>query len=553
MESVQLQRQPGDCLLAISSKRYTILLSSTHSGPIFMASLDSLPFELLQRCVRYLDVGTLRAFRLVSHRASIIGAEQLFYTLVERIKKPNKGLFENDRLEITNHIDQVLDQGTFMPLVRKIVLNATADASTLICNRDLRPGKVPRSEELVRDPKYVDIRWGHVIRNLHRFPLLKEVEIWFRWKCGIGLSFNLEQDHTYRTSFQTLLFDALSKNQLLRGLTIKNIQDAYITRTGPHQASLEVHKRLVKLALMVVTEFVYGSDMRHREYNISAPALHECFNTGLISHWLIPTQPQLTHLTLYCDTYWGVWPLTDLRGVHFPHLTSLALGHWSIAHDWQIEWVASHGETLRELIFDECPIVYLLQMRPDMANANWPEMRPLDNWAGIAKGILRQYRTRWSDILPMFQQRLKHLRYFGMSSGPWFENDSTGNALMFDERYELLARIETSRYIIFRRMSNPHTLPSWLEHVPRDAPDTGLTSEALRILDARLHKRVVQDGDHYSVRMRAPHSGWVEIDEPNYEDDIKDQEALDQFLKAMGKTDEDIERMKDLSRPQTVC
>jgi hypothetical protein len=191
-----------------------------------------------------------------------------------------------------------------------------------------------------------------------------------------------------------------------------------------------------------------------------------------------------------------------------------------------------------ELIFDECPIVYLLQMRPDMANANWPEMRPLDNWAGIAKGILRQYRTRWSDILPMFQQRLKHLRYFGMSSGPWFENDSTGNALMFDERYELLARIETSRYIIFRRMSNPHTLPSWLEHVPREAPDTGQTSEALRILDARLHKRVVQNGDHYSVKMCTPHSGWVEVDEPNYEDDIKDQKALDQFLKAIGKTDQ---------------
>jgi len=53
----------------------------------------------------------------------------------------------------------------------------------------------------------------------------------------------------------------------------------------------------------------------------------------LPSLWLQPAANNLTTLVLYQTFYFGYSPKLDLRGVHFPHLRTLALGNYVFTHD----------------------------------------------------------------------------------------------------------------------------------------------------------------------------------------------------------------------------
>jgi hypothetical protein len=135
--------------------------------------------------------------------------------------------------------------------------------------------------------------------------------------------------------------------------------------------------------------------------------------------------------------YWGIYPFFDIRGLCFSDLKSLVLGNFTIAHDWQIDWIISHGETLEELILDDCPIVYALSLGDYDAEDN--------DWERYSTKLVE---TRWSSVFPLFQQRLKTLRHFAIGHGPWSDR-------MFECRYDLLARIEPSRYVSYEHGQGP--------------------------------------------------------------------------------------------------
>lgn len=86
-------------------------------------------------------------------------------------------------------------------------------------------------------------------------------------------------------------------------------------------------------------------------------AIHPFFST-LPSFWLRPMISNLEHLTLYSNVYFGFYPKLDLHGVHFPRLKTLSFGKYTFAHDSQLEWILSHGDTLKELYLDNCPILF---------------------------------------------------------------------------------------------------------------------------------------------------------------------------------------------------
>jgi hypothetical protein len=173
-------------------------------------------------------------------------------------------------------------------------------------------------------------------------------------------------------------------------------------------------------------------------------ATRGCFNLGLGNLWLKPTMLQLTHLTLNADIYWGINPFSDLRGLCFPKLKSLALGNFSIAHGWQIDWINSHGQTLKELILDDCPIVYALQLgRDDARDNDWEE------------DSIKLVKMRWSNVFFLFQQRLGRLRHFGVGHGPWNSDE------MIERRYELPASILPSRYVSYQNGYRP---TPWIEN-----------------------------------------------------------------------------------------
>ncbi|KAF2653154.1 hypothetical protein K491DRAFT_564751, partial [Lophiostoma macrostomum CBS 122681] len=158
----------------------------------------------------------------------------------------------------------------------------------------------------------------------------------------------------------------------VESLTIKNLQDWVGTELYECEDFKAIRSRLKKLGLQI--ESSYGNAEPESENH--KPGFHRAFNIDLPQQWLLPLQLQLTRLMISTgQSFWGFWPFCDLRQVYFPSLTSLCFERWTIVDDWQIEWLISHGPTLRELILNGCPIVVFIGM--DVRPAHWPELEPI--------------------------------------------------------------------------------------------------------------------------------------------------------------------------------
>ena len=197
---------------------------------------------------------------------------------------------------------------------------------------------------------------------------------------------------------------------------------------------------LTNLHLQIATE-------EREQHELDCAAIHQGFTVDLPELWLNPTVPHLTHLTLYCySAMWGLYPFVDFRQVQtFPYLESLSFGNWTIAHDWQIDWIVSHGATLKQLLPDDCPIVVALRMVGDdnMAQLNFPGLQPLpgEDWA--------PYFT----LVPL-RSNLHQLEHFAMygtgGNHDWCEDT-------FEHRYSLENALRSSRCHTFNR----GMIPPW--------------------------------------------------------------------------------------------
>lgn len=157
---------------------------------------------------------------------------------------------------------------------------------------------------------------------------------------------------------------------------------------------------------------------------IEAPALHYGFTEALPDIWLRPLSAQLTHLTLYGDVLWGVWPLVDFRQIApFEKLKSLAFGNLTIAFEWQVDWIISHASSLEQLIFDDATIVTALALREDQAHVLFPGLSPART--EYERQYLAHVSLRWHNALDRFRTELPRLRHFTLGSGNW----SSGEAL----------------------------------------------------------------------------------------------------------------------------
>src|SRR5699024_914449 len=132
----------------------------------------------------------------------------------------------------------------------------------------------------------------------------------------------------------------------------------------------------------------------------------------LPSTMLNPTASKLEHLALYSDKWFGHKPALDLSEIHFPRLKSLALGQYAFFHDFQLDWILSHGPTLRELYLDSCSILSMICSREvDMRNLHqylrggdgWEEVSTFDS--GVPEWCSR-YRTRWHNYFTSFHDGL---------------------------------------------------------------------------------------------------------------------------------------------------
>lgn len=441
-----------------------------------------LPLELQHQCLHYFDVNTLKALRLVNKSLLDLVTEPLFITVnllptEESVEKYN-AIIKNDRLN---------------SLVRTVVFNTSL-------NPNIQYDDPEWDVETSEDPEEFFLK---AISELKEFANVSAVSLNFSQACAAphdvneGVEKEVPENGAFRSNVLSRFFRSVIEANGIETMSIKNLQDC--TSVFVRSKSGALRPKVKKLALCIATEY----DDAAPEHNISLPACRTFFTFDLPSYWLKPTQDQLTHLTLYTGSeysMWGIYPFCDFRPFHFSKLKSLCLGNWTIGHEWQVDWIVRHGETLQELVLDNCPIAVALSMSEEQADVNsWT----VENSEVEKKGTepnamyIKHISLRWHDVFSRLQTTIPHLKKFVIGRGDWEAYRA------FEERHELLPRLLKSRYYIFDWGSATQWRPA---------------------------------EDNCGEPFRDLNEGWeVEIDYPDEEVHKKDWEALVRLLEVVGK------------------
>lgn len=390
-----------------------------------------LPVELRRVCFQALDsdVEALKAARLVKKELGALATEVLFRKAILNNTNESAQKFRKLLTSSENH------------RVRNLIINTSDDPEFSGTHHE----EAELSESFLEMLKLI-----HEIENLQEVELkfaqqcaVEEVTAWSRWTKEVA------ETLWFRKKVLEELLPALRRAKKVRYLTIKNLQDYHDKSIFECEDFGIIRDRLTQLHLQIATEY----DEASPEYTIEKPALHAGFTQDLLNAWLKPLGGQLTHLTLYgAESMWGIWPLVDLRNIPtFVRLKSLSFGNLTIAHDWQIEWIVSHAETLEELILDDCPIVTALRMDEKPAKANFPDL-PVLRSGRMGNDYFTQVPLRWHAVLERFRIEMPQLHHFAMGHGDWDEGRS------FEQRHELISEIAESRYYMF----DCGSVPRWI-------------------------------------------------------------------------------------------
>jgi hypothetical protein len=339
-----------------------------------------LPVELQRQCVEKANFETLRALRLVDKAISTIASELLFHTV---------NLLPTD--ESAAKFLNILEDNTLNSFVRRTIFNTSLNPED-----DTHNESESEVSELFRDS----------INSVSRFPNVREVVLKFSRECmSDHMYFTVAEGEKFRAAVLKIFFGAVRSAAKVDTLTIKNIHDATGGAIYETEDFKVVCSRLKKLNIQVATEY----DSAAPENSLGL-AVDNDFFAVLATFWLEPIREQLTHVTIYsAECLWGIYPRFDCD-VHFPKLKSLSLGNYTIAHNAQIKWILEHGDTLEELLLDDCPIIIAMRMEEEMAVsiANFDD-----------DCYFKLVDLRWHHVFPQFQSGLPHLKHFSIGHGDW--------------------------------------------------------------------------------------------------------------------------------------
>lgn len=150
-------------------------------------------------------------------------------------------------------------------------------------------------------------------------------------------------------------------------------------------------------------------------YSINEREPHAFFSRDLLKYWLEPIQGHIVDLELQSNSYWGYIPKCDLRDIHFPKLKALTLGKMTFTHDWQLEWILSHGHTLTQLTLEDCPIINEIWIGHTLDAEHYPVFNVggrLDWKRETYDTTYWKFETRRHHCFRAMQFGLPHLRKF---------------------------------------------------------------------------------------------------------------------------------------------
>jgi hypothetical protein len=432
-----------------------------------------LPVELRRSCLELLedDSKTLKAIRLVNKDLEILARELVFRKAT---------LIHSD--ESTGRFVSLLES-PFRDMIHQVTIKTSEF-----------PGYTGDNEE----EKEVNTNFGQAIALLKELGKLDNIEL----KFAQGVASNEEwanevaETEQYRVDVLWLLFQGLCEADTPFALTIKNLQDSHDRDLFAREDFLAVRRRLKQLHLYIANE---GHELCDEA--IEAPALHDGFTNALPDIWLKPLTDKLTSLSLFGDTFWGVWPFVDFRQIPpFRQLKSLALGNFTIAFDWQIDWIISHAPSLEQLIFDDCNIVAALSLREDQKDELFPGQEP----ACVEPdepSYLFHVSLRWHAVMDRFRTELPHLLHFTVGSGNWH------NGQAFDQRYELASDQAAAQYCMFEHAARQYGGSNWHSGESPEGASHDFDSTLSELeLDVPFPQCQEEDEKAYSELLEAVHA-----------------------------------------------
>ncbi|KAJ6062489.1 uncharacterized protein N7446_006609 [Penicillium canescens] len=215
----------------------------------------------------------------------------------------------------------------------------------------------------------------------------------------------------------------------------------------------------------------------------------------------------LQHLSLCSREYSGFYPHLDLSNLFFPRLKTLSLGNFCFFHDGQIDWILKHGDTLEEIYFDDCAILYDFGMMEENVDACALPRDTLVRREGD-ESLYGSFEKRWHHIFDLFAEKLPKLRHFRIGRSNWYPD------IPFEQERDIKVGLYYNRYMCcydgygpspYMEGEDPEELAN-LENAWRPSPECDDEDRAaLRKLLAKLGHSVQES---YSNR----HSGGHIVD-----------------------------------------
>ncbi|KAF7193669.1 hypothetical protein HII31_05015 [Pseudocercospora fuligena] len=386
------------------------MVRSTDGDPT--ATIEDIPQELIDRFCMFADVPTLKSLRPTNKNCESAATRSLF-SHVEVLPTADS----------SNRCLKLMSTPRLSSLVKQLAFHTAIDPAS-----DNEDGEHNHRDSmydgLIEGDNYEYLLPGpcyDVLSGLAAFQELQHVSLTFSEHVhGDSLDFasSARESMEFRDRVLVNLLRSFTDSKSLpkfHQLSLKNLQDALHPSIKQGAKFKKLLSRLDFLALCIATETHEAAS----ELELEMDERHEIFNTTLKKHFLEPIAANLRELRLFTTTglnthvYWGEYPQCDLRNVHFPKLEVLGLGNFGFAYEWQLNWILSHGKTLKTLVLDDCPIVIAGKTSEDMEHAHDIPSTQIDN--DDEEEMFWTYDARWHTYFNRIKDELPHLKHFGMS------------------------------------------------------------------------------------------------------------------------------------------
>ena len=248
--------------------------------------------------------------------------------------------------------------------------------------------------------------------NLYRFRYLDSLSIRFdrisHPACSDEECFKLFYfSEIFRVICLSLANCRVNRHKILR-LSIENFPSLYDPyKTAPLGFAHLIHK-LHTLELDIIT---IGRDDLFTRTRWMCEETVSCYQQ-LPQAWLEPAAHNLRTLQLSADIPWGWYLKVDFRSIYFPCLKALKLVRFTFSHDWQVQWLSDHADSLKHLTLTECAILdHATSTRQRFDSEGYPLGLEPDEDEAQGQGSY-SYKKRWSYHFKAIETSLTQLESF---------------------------------------------------------------------------------------------------------------------------------------------